>query len=75
MKTKLDYKTLSTPLRTRFGCKVNWRYYGTLKEAEEAAVLARHNALIDERLGYDFGFCTPGEIRKMDDGTFEVCVS
>jgi len=75
VKKKLDYKTLPEPLRTRSGCKVAWKYYGTLQEAEEAAVLARHNALIDIRLGYDFGYQSPGMIRKMDDGTFEVCVS
>lgn len=64
----------------RSGCKVSWYYYATKEEAEAAAKIARHNADIDESLGYDFGYCWPGTIygpdeQKFKPGLWEVCVS
>lgn len=58
----------------RVGCKVSWRIYGDRKDAEECAKAARHNADIKASQGYDFGWCMPGSIDKLDDGRFEVCL-
>jgi len=67
----------------RVGCKVGWRYYDRMIEARECAEAAKHNAAIQAGLGYDFGYCCPGSIRKVTDaddvaskfiGKFEVCI-
>ncbi len=58
--------------RQEVGCKVSWLTFETRKLAEEAAVVARHNAEIDWSLGYDFGYLCPGDITENDDGTFTV---
>lgn len=77
------------PVATRSGCKVSWKVYATRAEAEAAAIVAIHNAEIDESLGYDFGYCCPGSIAELSGerlglypelvgkpGTFyEVCFS
>jgi hypothetical protein len=60
---------------TRCGCKVGWRTYDTLEDAEKCAEAARWNARIKEDLGYDFGYCAPGSITKVSDGSgYEVCI-
>lgn len=68
-------KTMGYPdaLNCRVGCKVSWLLYATREEAEKAGVAANHNAEIDERNGYDFGFCVPGAITQVEGG-FEVCI-
>ncbi len=84
-KKALDYKPMPEGKAYRGGIKVSWLYYETEKEAKAAQVIARHNAKIDEGLGYDFGYNYPGTIRFMDDpapygraelsGLWEVCTS
>lgn len=59
---------------TRTGCKVGWRTYATREEAEACSKAARHNAAIQAGFGYDFGYCAPGSITKLDNGHFEVCI-
>ena len=72
---KLDYMPMPKPDVYRGGCKVSWHYYkdeATAKKAVEAAI---HNAKIDESLGYDFGYVSPGSIKQVDGGMWEVVVS
>jgi hypothetical protein len=50
-----------------------------LIDAKACARAAKQNAVIKLGLGYDFGFCSPGSIRRMDEGSdyegkFEVCI-
>jgi hypothetical protein len=52
------------PISYMSGCKVAWYTFRTVKEAEIAAKWARSEAARKEALGYDFGWCTPGEISK-----------
>ena len=64
----------------RGGCKVAWHYYDKLEDAQAASKAAIHNAQIQWDLGYDFGYCSPGSIRRMDNpsipnhGRYEVCI-
>lgn len=65
----------------RSGAKVGWRYYDREIDAKACAKAAKHNAIIKLGLGYDFGYCCPGSIRKvplhgctMYVGKYEVCV-
>lgn len=58
----------------RVGCKVSWYIYSNRKDAEACAKAAKHNAVIQANLGYDFGYCSPGSIETLDDGRFEVCL-
>jgi hypothetical protein len=58
----------------RGGCKVSWLTYDKREDAEEASRIA-----ISERdhlwgLGYDFGWCLPGEIVETSGGKFVVTV-
>jgi hypothetical protein len=62
------------PLRTRSGNKVAWNIYASEEEARVTSRVAVHNASIKEKQGYDFGFCSPGSIKKLDSGEFEVCI-
>jgi len=69
------------PVKTRVGCKVSWNYYRTEAEAEACAEAAKRRAVVQARLGYDFGYCAPGSIRVIsssdDDGLvglYEVCL-
>ena len=63
------------------GCKVSWKYYDTREDAEAASKAAEHDAEIQLRRGYDFGYCCPGSIRWVEPGTkfggdngrWEVC--
>ncbi len=72
-KTKHDWRAYPPTEDIRSGCKVGWRAYKTRKEAEVCAAAARHNASIQANLGYDFGFCMPGNISECD-GRFIVVV-
>ena len=67
----------------RVGIKVTWLYFKTEEEAKAAAIIANHNAKVAMWEGYDFGYQSPGTIRKMDAhydgewaeyaGLWEVC--
>lgn len=69
----------------RVGCKVSWLYFKDEAAARAAVPIAKHNAALDEAAGYDFGYQSPGSIRKMGDdgkgefaqynGLWEVCFS
>ena len=64
------------------GCKVSWSYYDKREDADAASKAAQHDAEIQLSLGYDFGFCCPGDIRWVEAGTkfggdsgrWEVCM-
>jgi hypothetical protein len=75
---KLDYRAYPAPDATRGGAKVGWYYYAEREAANVCARAAKHNARINEGLGYDFGFCAPGAIQKMvvgeHKGLWEVCI-
>jgi hypothetical protein len=67
----------------RSGCKVSWYYYKDRAAAEACAAAAKHNAVIQESHGYDFGYCAPGSITQITKayggsdqmiGMFEVCL-
>jgi hypothetical protein len=66
----------------RSGIKVSWHYYRDRSAAEAASTAAKHNAVIQEGFGYDFGYCMPGSIEVVGDnrgmpdkiGMFEVCI-
>lgn len=55
----------------RSGCLVHWITYETLKEAEYASSIAKHNARVLRANGYDFGMESPGFIRQIGEH-FEV---
>ena len=65
---------MPTPISKQHGCKVAWSLYATRQEADQAAEVAKHNAKIDEDLGFDWGYMIPGEVLEVDGG-FEVCHS
>lgn len=69
-----EYMKLPKSNRTEVGCRVSWEYYSDRATAEQAVIAARHNARIDESLGFDFGFMCPGTMRQKGD-EWEVCVS
>lgn len=71
---KPQHRHYPEPLRSRSGCKVAWNYYATFKEAQECSDAAFHNAEIRWHQGYDFGYCSPGSIKLIQDGTYEVCI-
>lgn len=48
------------------GCKVEWLSYRDRETAEEAARAARTYASEKRAQGYDFGYCSPGSIEKVD---------
>ena len=63
----------------RSGCKVSWYYYKKREDAEACSVAAKHNAIRQEQLGYDFGYCSPGSIEMAHPssehaGMWEVCL-
>lgn len=62
--TKYAFKwmTYPKPISAETGCKVSWNTYATREEAEACAVAAKHNAVRQEALGYDFGYQSPGQI-------------
>jgi len=73
-RTRPNYHDYPPTEDFRTGCKVGWRIYRDRQDAEACAAAARHNAVIQESLGYDFGYCSPGSIDKLSDGRFEVCI-
>jgi hypothetical protein len=67
------------PKHRRSGCKVSWNYYETLAEAEAAADVAKAEAIELEKLGYDWGYQSPGFIRLQESngfypGLYKVCI-
>ena len=62
----------------RGGCRVSWNYYKNKAKAEKCAAIAKANAQILSREGYDFGFCMPGSVYKIPsgehEGKYEVCL-
>ncbi len=78
-KRKLGYKVMPPADGLRVGCKVSWNYYRDESVARKAGEIALHNAKIDESLGYDFGYQSPGSVVLVKDGEragmWEVCCS
>jgi hypothetical protein len=78
MKKKLDYREYPKPSGYRSGCKVSWYYYHDRANADKAAAAAKHNAVIQAGLGFDFGYQAPGSIHKAEGGDnagmWEVCI-
>lgn len=58
----------------RSGIKVGWRIYAKKADAEKCAKAAKHNAYLQAEKGFDFGYQSPGSIRKLENGKFEVCI-
>ena len=62
----------------RCGCKVSWYYYKDEAKAKECSKAAEHNREISLSLGYDFGYCWPGNIEHCKEGKYagmyEVCI-
>lgn len=57
-------------LGDRQGCKVAWSFWTTEAEAKTAAEKAIVDAERRAAQGYDFGYQSPGEIRRVDDYEF-----
>ena len=49
------------------GCKVGWETYDNEAEALVASERARVDARRKAGLGYDFGYCVPGEVRHIEN--------
>jgi len=47
------------------GCKVAWETYDNEDEARAASSRAVTEARRKASLGYDFGYCVPGEVRHV----------
>lgn len=80
-KSEMKFKDYPECSARSSGCKVGWRYYLSEADAKKAAEIAKYNAEISMRLGFDFGYCSPGEIIKCGPeyrndyaGLYEVCV-
>lgn len=73
-KSKSRFRDYPTADGQRTGCKVGWRQYRSKADAEACAEAAKHNAKVQETMGYDFGYQAPGTITQLEDGRFEVCV-
>jgi hypothetical protein len=81
MAERLEYKDYPETPNIRSGGKVGWRYYDRLRDAEECSEAARFNAKVQEGLGYDFGYCSPGSVWQIPEdadspfaGKWEVCI-
>lgn len=61
------------PIARRDGCKVSWETFRTLREARVRAKSARKQANALELKGFDWGFQSPGQIRKVDNGYEVTC--
>lgn len=69
-------KWMSYPahLKMRNGIKVSWLMFEKETDAHKASQAAKNNAILQASKGYDFGYCTPGEIEKTKDGLYSVCI-
>jgi hypothetical protein len=70
---KAEVTPSSKPVRQRVGCKVSWYYYDNAPAAIEASKAAVAEGWVQLSRGYDFGYCSPGEITKTGDSEWEVC--
>jgi len=68
--TYMDYPK---EVKQQSGCKVGWLYYKDKKSAQLCSKAAKNNANLRAWQGYDFGFCVPGEIERVD-GLYRVCI-
>ena len=68
---KFDYPK---PAESKCGCKVSWYTYETRDEAEQASKVAQVEARHRAGLGFDFGWCIPGEITECKDGRWLVTI-
>jgi hypothetical protein len=78
-KPAFDWKTYPNPDDIRSGCKVSWYYYRSREDAEACSVAAKHNAIRQRELGFDFGYQSPGSIEMAHPnskyaGMWEVCL-
>lgn len=67
--------TYPEPKERRIGIKVKWYYYDNEADAKTAAEVARKQADYQASRGYDFGYQSPGSIRRHQDwypGLIEV---
>ena len=57
-------------IRENYGCKVGWQTFDNEAEAKAASEQAKKEAIRKAGLGYDFGYCVPGNIthRVDEDG-------
>ena len=73
-----DYKDYPKHDAYRGGARVCWYYYRDHEAARAAAAAAKHNGRIQTGLGFDFGYCAPGEITEAKTGEhagmWEVCI-
>jgi hypothetical protein len=67
-------ETYSPCLSERFGNKVGWRIYATQKEANKDSAIAVKEAYRLALVGYDYGYQFPGEVKQLEDGTWQLCV-
>lgn len=79
-KAKSDnpYMGYPQPDASESGCKVSWNYYRDEAKAKECAIAAAHNRERCIALGFDFGYCWPGNIELIKTpGKFEgmYCVT
>lgn len=59
------------------GCKVGWRYYVSLDDAQAASEVAVREGMYKADLGFDYGYCSPGSIEKVEclgQTLYKVCV-
>ena len=66
-KSRGDWKDYPDTNDFRTGIKVGSRCYASKEEAVKCSEAAMHNAKIQAAAGYDFGFCSPGSITKLED--------
>jgi hypothetical protein len=64
---------MAEPIRTNGGNKVGWEVYAKQADAKKRATAAKREARVKAAKGYDFGYQSPGSVRKVEDG-WEVCV-
>lgn len=62
----------------RAGCKVSWLYYASEQDARTASDIARFNGRVLSMQGFEYGYCSPGELTHVKvgpyAGLFEVCI-
>lgn len=63
---------LVKPIDVRSGCKVSWAIYEREEDARAKSKFAIREAELCEELGYDFGYMTPGDVRQLSNGHWEV---
>ena len=51
-------------VKSQTGCKVSWHWFATLEDAQIASQYAYHRGVWNQSMGYDFGYCSPGDIAR-----------